>query len=372
MQPGCLVLVLWAAAGLSHAAQGTGADAVFERARAAQQAGKLAEAEAGYRDYLKRFAPRAEVLANLGALLAGRENYAEAIRYYEQALKTDASLTPLHLNLGLAYFKQGQFERAIPEFDRFLKGAPSHRQAMQLRAMALVEAERYSDAEAQYRALTPGDVSVSLGLAMSLLRQQKTAEAKALMEELVSRGDSAEVELVFGQALLDEGRDDEALAAFQRAARINPQLPRLRLSIGAVYWRQRKTDEALAAWREELQANPRSFEAQYTLGAALALNEKEQAQSEKLLRQALQQKPRNARVNYQLAKLVWRTRKGPEPATLLERATQADRNFREAFFLYGTVLQAQGNKAGAQKAFARVKELSERELSQQRDIFLEQ
>src|SRR5262245_22420741 len=122
------------------------ADALFEHGRAAQVAGRLDEAEAAYSDYLQRYGDKPEVLANLGALLARRENYPEAIRRYQQALKLDPSLAPLHLNLGLAYLKQAQPVPAIVEFDLFLKAQPGQRQALQLRAMALLEAERYAEA----------------------------------------------------------------------------------------------------------------------------------------------------------------------------------------------------------------------------------
>lgn len=333
----------------------------------------MAEAEAGYRDYLRRYGARAEVLANLGALLARKEDFAGAIRHYEQALKLDPSLTPLHLNLGLAHFKQGRAVEAIAAFDRFLQAQPGHRQATQLRAMALVEAGRFAEAETAYRALGDGgDASVALGLATALLRQQKTAEARAILDPLIARGDSPELQLTLGQALLNEGRLDEALAALERARALSPEFPALRLHIGSAYWRQRKTDAAIAEWRAELAARPQSFEAAYTLGAALAFNPAAHAEAERLLRAALALRPRNAQVNYQLAKLIWQKSKSQEAAVLLDRATQADPEFREAFFLQGTVLQARGRRTEAARAFARVKQLSERDVARQRDLFSEQ
>ena len=106
----------------------TPADILFERARAAQTAGRLEEAESAWNDYLKKHGSKPEALANLGALLARRERYAEAIEKYKAALKLDSSLAPLHLNLGLAYLKQGQPAQAVSEFDLFLKVQPGHRQ----------------------------------------------------------------------------------------------------------------------------------------------------------------------------------------------------------------------------------------------------
>lgn len=347
------------------------AGALFEKARAAQVAGRLEEAESSYRQYLKQYRPTPEVLANLGALLARRENYSEAIRYYEQALKLDPSLTPLHLNLGLAHFKQGRPAPAIAEFDLLLKTDPTNRQAAQLRGMALLEAERYVEAEQQFRELMPGDLSILLGLSTALLRQGKSGEARAVLEPVLSRTDSADVQLTLGQALLNDGQINEALAAFEQARKLNPNLPLLRLNIGAAYWRQRKTEEALAEWRAEYQANPNSVESIYTLGAALALNAASAAEAERLLRKAVAMRPNNARANYQLAKLIWQTSKNREAAVFLDRATKADGEFREAFILYGTVLQSLGRKPEAAQAFARAKQLSEQEVSRQRDLFSE-
>ena len=347
------------------------ADRLFEQGRAAQMAGKAAEAESAYRQYLEQFGPRAEVLANLGVLLARRESYGEAIGYYEQALKLDSSLAPLHLNLGLAYFKQGQFAPALRQFDLLLQSDPGNRQAAQLRAMALLETGRYAEAEQQYRALAPGDLSVTLGLATALLRQQKAADARAVLEPVLEGNDSAEAQFTLGQALMSDGRLDEALTAFQRAQQLNPTLPSLRFNIGTVYWQQRKTEQALAEWRAEYAAHPKSFAAAYALGAVLALNPADQRQAEELLRQALSLRPQNAQVNYQLAKLIWQARRDPEAAGLLNRATQTDAEFREAFILLGSVLQTLGRKTEAGRTLAQAQRISEKELSRQRDSFTE-
>lgn len=349
-----------------------GSDELFEKARSAQVAGRLGEAEAAYREYLKRYGAKPEVLANLGALLARRENYAEAIRYYQQALRLDPVLAPLHLNLGLAYLKQAQAAMAVREFDLFLKAQPGNRQAMQLRAMALLEAERYPEAEAQYRALLPTDeITVALGLGTALLRRQKVTEARAALEPVLTRADSAEAQLALGQLLLQEGRLDEAMTALVKARQLNPELAHVRVTIGSVLWRQRKTEEALQEWRAECKAHPDHFEALYMLGSALSLNADTRAEAETALRKAVALRPRNTRASYQLAKLVWQTSRNPEALTFLERATQTDPDFREALFLRASVLQALGRRSEAAPLFARVKELSAKDVARQQDLFSE-
>lgn len=339
---------------------------LFERARDAQVAGRLDEAETAWREYLRKNGPQAEALANLGALLARRERYDEAVQRYKAALKLDPSLVPLHLNLGLAYLKQGQPNEAIREFAIFLKSQPDHRQALQLYAMALLEAGRYPEAEAQYRALGKADPTVVLGLGTALLRQNKAAEARVVLDPIL-RSESPEAQFLLAQLLLQEQRPDEALAALEKVRRTKPNTPGLHAAIGTALWRQRRTAEAIAEWRRE-----DTFETAYLLGSALGLNPASQEEAEAQLRKAVSQRPGSAHANFALGKLMWRRSRTPLALPYLERAVQADPEFREALFLHGTVLQAMGRKAEAARSFARVKKLSAQELSRQQDLFTEE
>src|SRR6185312_8261709 len=56
--------------------------------------------------------------ANLGVSLAHKEDYRGAIEAYKRALAIDPRLPNLQLNLGLAYFKQGQFRKALGAFEK--------------------------------------------------------------------------------------------------------------------------------------------------------------------------------------------------------------------------------------------------------------
>src|SRR5439155_20057421 len=101
----------------------------------------------------------------------------------------------------------------------------------------------------------------------------------------------------------------EAKKSLERAAELNANMPALRLNLGAVYWRLQDTGAAIAEWRKELAAHPESFQANYTLGAALALSSAGDEAS-RLLRKAVALKPGNAPAWYHLAKLVWQQAKG--------------------------------------------------------------
>ncbi|MBI2689224.1 MAG: tetratricopeptide repeat protein [Acidobacteria bacterium] len=348
------------------------AQTAFEKGNDYLRAGRLAEAEQAYQLHLKTNPNDPQALANLGAVQARREDYPAAIRSYQRALKAAPSLTPIYLNLGLAHYKSRQWAEALAAYDSFLKMQPGQRQAMQLRALCLLELERFGDAATAFEALQPAsDATILIGLATAYTKSGRAADAQKLLGPLLEQGTSPELQLTLGQAYFGEGQDADAMAAFQKARALNPNLPTLGLHIGAVLWRQRKLSDAVAEWRAELARFPTNAEALFTLGTAVALTGGDPTESEQLLRRALAQRPNHARANYQLAKLIWQRRKAPEAIPCLERAVKADPDLREAYYLLGRIYQQTGRKADAQRVFARVKELAEKVRSQQLDLFSE-
>ena len=78
---------------------------------------------------------RAEALKNtsspvarvqLGNLYFDAEQYAEAARWYEEALKLDPKDPNVSTDLGIAYYYQNQPDRALQQFEQSLKIDPAH------------------------------------------------------------------------------------------------------------------------------------------------------------------------------------------------------------------------------------------------------
>lgn len=78
---------------------------------------------------------RAEALRNtssaaprvqLGNLYFDAEQFAEAARWYEEALKLDPNDPNVSTDLGIAYYYQNQPDRALAQFERSLQIDPKH------------------------------------------------------------------------------------------------------------------------------------------------------------------------------------------------------------------------------------------------------
>ena len=93
-------------------------------------------------------------------------------------------------------------------------------------------------------------------------RKQRRAAAK-----LVS---PAETHFNLGNALRNQGKLDEAIAAYRRAIGIEPDRPEAYTNLGNALKAQGKLDEAIAAYRRAIGIKPDLAQAYSNLGIGLA------------------------------------------------------------------------------------------------------
>lgn len=72
-----------------------------------------------------------------------------------------------------------------------------------------------------------------------------------------------------GRKLLDQGKIDAAIAAFQAAAAQDPKDGAAQLNLGAAYERANKTEDAIAAYRKAVALEPKNVYAHNNLGVLL-------------------------------------------------------------------------------------------------------
>lgn len=99
-----------------------------------QRAGKLEEAVAEYRQFLKSYPDAAAIHSNLGAALVDLGRFQEAIPEYEAALKLTPTLAGARLNLALAFYKMGRITDASLQLEKVYREDPSNHQAALLLA----------------------------------------------------------------------------------------------------------------------------------------------------------------------------------------------------------------------------------------------
>jgi len=245
-------------------------------ALALEQAGKNPEAETAWRALLKTHPSSPEPYAHLGLLEARQERYKEAVPLYRKALALDPKFPGLRLNLGLALFKAGEMKEAIQTFQPLLKSQPPSSPEAQrltvLLGMAHYGLGEFNEAASYLKkasANDPGNLGLRLSLAHSCMwTKQYQCVMDTYHEILLLNAESAEADMLAGEAL-DELKDhDGAIKQFRAAVQANPKEPDVHFGLGYLLWTQRQYPEAATEFQAELANNPDHTQAFTYLGDA--------------------------------------------------------------------------------------------------------
>lgn len=271
----CLTLtmtLLIAARCLGQAA--TDSNQQRQTAIALEQQGKNAEAETAWRSYMKAHPSSAEPYAHLGLLEARQEHYSEAVPLYRRALVLNPAFPGLRLNLGLALFKGGEMKQAIVEFEPMLKrqlpGSPEAQRLVILLGMAHYGLGEYA-AAAPYlkQAATHDQQNLPLRLALAhscLWSKQYQCVLDTYHEILSLNAESAEADMLAGEAQDELKNTDGALQEFRNAEKANPKEPDVHFGLGYLMWRLMEYGEAAQEFQAELDNNPEHGQAMAYLG----------------------------------------------------------------------------------------------------------
>lgn len=195
---------------------------MFDQAVARQQQGKLAEAEALYRQVLARVPEAVDAWVNHGVTLQGLGRLPEALASYDQAVRRKPSHAPAWHNRALVLFGMGQHAKALESFDRTLTHGPARADAWRGRARVLFALGRNAEAlESLQRALeiAPDDLGMMYDHASILHIGQRFDEALAVLDKMLTLDPDYAAALALKAALLCEVRRvSEAMACYRRHA----------------------------------------------------------------------------------------------------------------------------------------------------------
>jgi tetratricopeptide (TPR) repeat protein len=269
-----------------------------QSALAFEQEGKLAESEEAWRGYLKAHPSDAEPYAHLGLLEARQDHYKEAVPLYRKALALNPAMPGLRLNLGLALFKDGDLKGAIPEFTILLKHAPANSpEAMRytiLLGMVHYGLGQFTQAAPYLRTAAdadPQNLPLRLALAHSLLWSKQYSKVMEVYKEILALNpDSAEADMLAGEALDEMSDASGAIEMFRKAVKANPNQPEVHFGLGYLLWSQKQYPEAIKEFHAELANNPQHAQSMlYIADANIQMNQ--YAEAAPLLEKAIKLDP---------------------------------------------------------------------------------
>jgi tetratricopeptide (TPR) repeat protein len=287
------IAALWLTA-LAAGAQQSSYSVQREHALVLEQQHNLSEAETAWQAISHGYPQNPEPYARLALLEARQEHYKEAIPLYRKALALNPEVPGLRLNLGLALFKDGQLKDAIPEFAALLKSAPPNSPETQ-RLTILLGMSHYGLAEysaavpflKQAAESDPQNLPLRLALAHSCLWSKQNQCVMDVYHEILSlNAESAEADMIAGEALDDMKDNAGSTAMFRAAVKANPKAPNAHFGLGYLLWTQKQYPEAAVEFQAELANDPAHAQSLLYLGDTyLQLNRPDEARP--LLQRAL-------------------------------------------------------------------------------------
>ena len=233
---------------------------VFEAGVAAEKVGRLDEAEKDFQEVLRQGGKAAFVYNNLGTVYQQRGDHVRAIAQFREAIRLQPNYPAPHILLGASLLATDKVPEAVRELERAVRLEPREPLARVELAKAYERANNLAGMVDQYRALrelAPQDPEYMYQMGQAYLRLSQWCL------EQIRRLDpqSARIDESLAEAYRAQGRMDEAIRAFQRAALADPKLPGIHLALAQIYLEQRRTKDARHEIEQELAIVPDSLAA---------------------------------------------------------------------------------------------------------------
>lgn len=173
-----------------------------------------------------------------------------ALEEFKKAVKQNGKNPYFHKGLGVCYLKLGRFGDAVSALRRALQLNPYYVDARNDLGTALLMSGRRDEGKAELLAAfndptnpTPELSARNLGLAY--LEEKRWPDAASWFRSSVGRNPQlVDAHLGLGEALLAQGRSEEAVRAMEEAVKAVPDDPALLVGLGEAYYRSGRFHDA--------------------------------------------------------------------------------------------------------------------------------
>ncbi len=260
----------------------------------------------------------------LGVLLAKQRQYSAAIHEFEIADSLQRDTFEILYNLGQAYRKRGDNEKALDVLGRALKLSPNSVGTLYLIAQIYSDEGKDLDAlELLVKAhkLAPRDADVIFLMARLSMKQSFYEDAIPLLEEgLKVAPNRSKLLAALGECYFMAGKVDIAKDTFQTLIRVDPSAHSYAF-MALCYRNLGRFDEAQKYLEQGLKADPHDVTCLYNLGY-IANRQGQYEMGEKWFQQALQVDPNYPEALLELANAKMHEKKFEEAVPLLRKCAK--------------------------------------------------
>jgi tetratricopeptide (TPR) repeat protein len=262
----------------------------------------------------------------------------------ESALKRDPTNADLQVQLGIAYWQQDDFSRALAAFRRAVTIAPASAEAQNWLGVALLSQSDFPGGIAALRraiALDPKHGRAYSNLGSALAKSGDLAAAVEVFQKaLALEPNSAGAQMNLAMALRETGDLEKALEYMRRVVSSEPAKADHHYELGQTLRQSGDLEGAVAALERAIEIDPELREGYYALGMALK-------QQSAAARTAIARQPSPADDRYKQGQDAAARGEWKAAREHLTAAVAADAQHAEAQTLLGFVLGQQGDLSTA-------------------------
>ena len=321
---------------------------LFAQAFQALNEGRLADAEQGFKKFLRSNQRHPGALNLYSILLLRSERFEDAEPVLRKAISVDPSSDVTFYNYGLALKHLGKPQDALEAFSKSIAIKQANPEAWNSRGAVLKQLARHSEAIRDFDhaiALAPGYADAHANRGNVLFDEGQLSDAAAAYERATAlRPDLAEAWIGKGNVLAASARHREAIAAFEQAAKLRPDLAEAWVGCGAALSHAGNPDiavsafnNALAAYQSALKARPNQIES--WLGCAqVLLKLKRYDEALEASTRAVRLDPRNPNALHSRGGILYAMRRPTDALKVFDDALRLNSALADVWAGRGTVL----------------------------------
>jgi tetratricopeptide (TPR) repeat protein len=288
----------------------------------------------------------------------------EAISLLKDVLASQPELKGVNHDLGVAYYREGEYLEAARYLDQAWKENAEDHDAAQLLGLSNYFSGRPAEAipplekVRSWRTDRNIDAVYVLGVCYAIAKRY--SESLGVVAQLYGVSpESATAHLLLGRILLRQGFDPVAERELTAALLLSPKLPLAHLALGELSVYGGDYRKAVREFQEELAVNPACAPALTHLGEVYWRLNRDQ-ESERVLRRSIGLDPADPAPYVVLGKVLIRAGRSALAEQSLHRAAELDPGNYSAHYFLGRLYRNQGRPEAAQremKAAARIQQL---------------
>jgi tetratricopeptide (TPR) repeat protein len=288
----------------------------------------------------------------------------EAIADLQGIEAQDPGAKGLAFEIGTAYYKKGNYPKAVEYFKKTISTDPANEEAAQLLGLSYYLSGHPADAipllERVQGWYSSANVDAAYILGVCYIQMKNYDQARKSFGKMFDvPGDSAAAYLFTARMLLRQEYDPVAEEYAQKAAGLDPKLPLVHFLLGELYIYKSRIPEAIAELQKELAVNPANAATYYKLADAYSRVQKYD-DAERLLQRSIWLDATTTGPYILMGKVLEKKGEFELALRALQRAASMDPNNPTTHHLLGQAYRDMGRKEEAESELQLAEQLQSR------------